>query len=497
MYRRIELKKGYLVSPFSLPYFNKRKDGLYYAKFSLDSYKIADESGYELDSTVLSEISAFKKKLKALKASLRHENIEGIYKHQQIAVSLILNNKEVALFMEQGTGKTLSALKAIEILYLRGEVSKVLVVTLKSVIREWEEQAHKFNINVPVNNLKKNGIRNGINLINYESVWRGAVPIVDMVVLDESQKIQSTGTKVSRFMHSLHSDRKVIMTGTAGEKPEAYFGQFKYLEPVLFGESLTMFKELFTNFDRETGAVWGLKKSMRNKFWARVHSLSYWITKKECLDLPEQIMEYNYIELPKAILKGHKDLEKEFIAEIDGKVVVTKNKLSAVSKCHMLTQGILDGEIVHNEKIKALRELDIQSPFAIFTNYIKEVEELLKVFPKAGVVDGSRNDAERFKTGKTDVLIVNYASGATGLNLQRASTVVFYSLTYSYTLYSQALSRIHRIGQTEKCVYIHLIAEDTIDERILRALQNKEDFITGGRNNERKHTAKEHTEDAQ
>jgi len=271
-----------------------------------------------------------------------------------------------------------------------------------------------------------------------------------------------------------------LLTGTPGSKPDHYFGQMKVLDSRFFGESVAVFKEFFTNYDHETGAIWSLKKYMKEKFWARVHALTYWKRKDECLDLPEQVDVFEYVELERKWHKKVKELEEEFLTTLNDEEVESYNKLTNVALIRQIVQGHYQGERLHSHKINAVKEMEFDGPVVFFTVWTKDVEDLLAIYPDASVLTGWRDDLQRFKDGETDVLICNYTAGAEGLNLQRASTMVFYSLSWSYDLYDQARARIHRIGQKNKCTYVHLLAQDSIDERVLKALKDKKDFVMEG-----------------
>jgi len=482
----------YLVSTEKLPFpFNKRRDGNFYAKGNLDTLKVARLSGYKLDKSVTLFQEQLLKDLKKFKLSKSVSDAPSIlYDHQKIAYELVVNNLRGALFMEQGTGKTLPTLLAMDHLFKTKQVKRILVLAPKRVIDEWIRQHDNFNIATPIYNLRETKeVNNGINVLNYAMVWRKGYTDFDMVVLDESHKIKNSGTKINKFLVSNmdKSQRRFLLTGTAGDNPTDYFGQYKFMDNRMFGESQGAFKEIFTWYDQQTGAVWGIKKSMKDKFWGRVHALSYWVRKEECLDLPEQVDEFEYVELPKKILKQMKQIETDNITYLDnGQAIIADNSLVVTIKLRQMIQGTVEGNHIHNEKLKAVKDMVIDKPVIIFTVFTQDVHDLLTIFPDASVITGWRDDLDRWLNGETQVLIANYTSANAGLNLQRASLMIFYSLTWSYTVYDQAKARIHRIGQTNKCTYVHLIAKNTLDERVLTALKKKEDFVVEGVNHERK-----------
>ena len=112
----------------------------------------------------------------------------------------------------------------------------------------------------------------------------------------------------------------------------------------------------------------------------------------------------------------------------------------------------------------------------VFVNTINAIEELGKKFDKAGIKYGVWYGKKKDKFEDQDVMIVQYQSGGTGLNLQKFNATIFLSPTYSYTDYHQATGRTHRTGQTKRCTFYQLKANNTIDGAIYKALNEKKDF---------------------
>ncbi len=114
----------------------------------------------------------------------------------------------------------------------------------------------------------------------------------------------------------------------------------------------------------------------------------------------------------------------------------------------------------------------------VFVNTIQALDDLSEKFDKAGISHGVWHGKKKDKFEDQDVMIVQYQSGGTGLNLQKFNATIFLSPTYSYTDYHQATGRTWRTGQTERCTFYQLKAEKTIDGAIYDALEQKKDFDT-------------------
>jgi SNF2 family DNA or RNA helicase len=112
----------------------------------------------------------------------------------------------------------------------------------------------------------------------------------------------------------------------------------------------------------------------------------------------------------------------------------------------------------------------------VFVNTIAALEALSEKFDNAGIKYGVWYGKKKDRFEDQDVMIVQYQSGGTGLNLQKFNATIFLSPTYSYTDYHQATGRTHRTGQTKRCTFYQLKASNTIDGAIYRALEEKKDF---------------------
>ena len=121
----------------------------------------------------------------------------------------------------------------------------------------------------------------------------------------------------------------------------------------------------------------------------------------------------------------------------------------------------------------------------VFARFIPEIDAITKMLNKrkikyalirgdvkdrAGEVDKFQNDKE------TKIFIGQLQTTGMGLTLTASDTAVFYSLSYNFADYEQAKARIHRIGQKNTCTYIHLIAKNTIDEKVMEALSKKKNI---------------------
>ena len=108
-----------------------------------------------------------------------------------------------------------------------------------------------------------------------------------------------------------------------------------------------------------------------------------------------------------------------------------------------------------------------------------ELDYLKKTFPEATCLD-TEDDIKKWNEGRTRMILVHPASAGWGLNLQfGGNIIVWFSLTYDAEIYAQLNKRLHRSGQTDPVSLVHIIARNTIDERVLKILKTKEKTAKG------------------
>lgn len=440
------------------------------------------------------------------------------YKHQRKAYLFARKLDAAALLMEQGTGKTLVAIAVSGYRFKGGEVNRVLVVSPLSVVGNWEEeyQNHsKFGVKViPIHggssadnadlvyNLPHSSKKLMVVVVNYDTVWRieDAIEHWDpqMVILDESQFIKNGTARRSKFLHRL-GDRtkyKMILSGTPiTESPLDIWSQYRFLNPDIYGKSYTKFDRRYAR--RNRFFRYKIRKFIRmGEFTKKLHSVAFRVTKDEALDLPPEVNQNIYVDLPPETKRIYREMEKEFITYIGDKAAEASIALTKILRLQQITGGHItvedeeeNKEVVELEsnKLAALRELLEGWPkskkvviFCYFKPEIEAITNLTRSLGRptleiSGRIKGNRKKIENtFKNSKRfNTLVCQIKSGGIGMNLQAANTSIFYSTGYSYHHYSQARSRVHRAGQKRKVTHIHLITRGTVDEDIVRVLQAK------------------------
>jgi SNF2 family DNA or RNA helicase len=313
------------------------------------------------------------------------------------------------------------------------------------------------------------------------------------MIADESQRIKNHRAKQSRFTHILGANvrYRLLLTGTpVTQSPLDFWSQYRYLDPTILPRSYYAFRNTYAVMGGYEGKqVVGYQNL--DRLTSRVHSIAYRITKEQALDLPETINQERYVRLPPRVMREYKRMVAEDIALIEGGSVTSNNLLTRLLRLSQITGGHIttdNGEAhqVHDEKLKELMDIidDTAGKVVVFARFTAEIKAIRSALEEKGIgyglIDGSvghsKRGAEvrRFQEDEgCRVFIAQLQAAGLGITLTAASTAVFYSLNYSFADYDQCRARIHRIGQHYPCTYIHLIAEDTVDEKVLEILNKK------------------------
>jgi SNF2 family DNA or RNA helicase len=424
------------------------------------------------------------------------------------------SGKGTAFFMDMGTGKTITTIAVAGALYEDKRISKMLVVAPKSIVGVWEQEFKKwadFEYAVTVlegGSKKKASTLNGIGtaglqiaVVNYESAWRLEAELFkyapEFIVCDESSKIKNPQAKASRALHKLGGTAKykAILTGTPiTNNPLDFFSQYKFVDSGIFGNSFYSFRARYANM-----GGYGNKQIVGYKNLAelvtKAHSIAFRIKIEDAVDLPDKVDETRAVELNRTAQAIYKSIDEDSYAELMQGEVTTRNILTRLLRLSQCTGGFIKDDAngivqeVSRAKLDALDDIldecgEQGKKAVVFARFIPEInaiEQLLKKRnTKYAIIHGGITDrtaeVDRFQTDpECKVFVGQLQTTGMGLTLTAASVAVFYSLDFSYANYEQSRARIHRIGQTQKCLYIHLVAKGTVDETIMNALKHKGD----------------------
>jgi SNF2 family DNA or RNA helicase len=448
------------------------------------------------------------------------------FNHQILAFNIGMKLLNTALLMEQGCGKSLVAVAISGRRYLRGDIKQVLVAAPASVVPVWpgEYGVHaSFPVGVwPLSGGTKDKIKQmekfkgvGLKVLvnNYESIWRMEKELErwikrepTMIVCDEAQRIKTPSAEQSKALHRLgkFAAYRMILTGTpVCNSPLDFFSQYKFLDPSIFGPYVGPFRARYAveiSLDTKSGGNY--KKIVGylhlDELKQKAHSIAFRCTKAECLDLPEQIDQTLYCELESRAAVAYNQLLRESVAELGHETVTAINVFSKLLRLAQIAGGFLniDGDVtrISTAKMKLLDEtlddlMDAGKKAVVFGRFIPEINAIKALLEKKKVeyrfitgevkLEDRGAVVEEFqKDENVRVFVAQIQCAGLGITLTAADTAIFYSLDFSFANYDQCRARIHRIGQKNHCTYLHLVAKGTVDEKILKALQNKRDVAT-------------------
>ena len=445
-------------------------------------------------------------------------------KHQEQATERFVNEPYGALFCEMGTGKTKIIL---DVLQNSKQPINVLVIAPNGLHHNWaknEIPKHTEKSDVycwngpPTSKKKQQEITRFFNLQSYNKYFlinvealrtKGGFDYAHAflvgshgserhIVVDESTCIKNPKAQQTKAVIKLtqQTERRWILNGTPiTQGPLDLFSQCKFLaNDALPYPTYTSFKHAYAVETTMTMGSRSFRKVVGyqnlDKLTKNLEPFSLRLEKKDCLDLPEKTFNQVYVELTPEQERVYKSIKEDCIALLEGELVTTTIALTKIVKLHQILTGFVitdDDKTINlkNNRIAALKQIcEVAKPVVVFCAYKHNVEQIkrelgdeLSIVTYTGDdASNNRNQAiDDFQNGEADIFIGTSAA-AKGLTLTRASTMVYYSNTYSLETRLQSQDRIHRIGQDNKCTYIDLVVPNSIDEAILKRLEEKKEL---------------------
>jgi len=459
------------------------------------------------------------------------------YKHQKTALKKSWAAESYGLFMEMGTGKSKVLVDNMAMLYDRGAVRGALIVAPKGVYKNWDDI--EFPIHMPehveytkvlweanltkkkqfeldklfdgghdlkvlIMNVEAFSTQKGLDFAHsFLNIFLGRA----LIGIDESTTIKSPTAKRTKNILKLRNLAKYrrILTGSPVTKsPLDLYSQCEFLDPFYLGHSSyysfrTRYAHMIErNFGGRKVQLVGSYRRL-DELAEKLEKFSYRVLKEDCLDLPPKIYMKRIIELTDEQKKVYAQMKQIALAELDGKVMSSVNVMTQLMRLHQITCGHFksdDGQIQHlkNNRLDELMSLldEVEGKVIIWANYVEDIKKIVEVLKKAygddstveyyGAVDSTLRQKNialfQDKNGPARYFVGNPQTGGYGITLTAASTVVYYSNSYDLEKRLQSEDRAHRIGQTKSVTYVDLIAEKTIDERIVKSLRSKINIAT-------------------
>lgn len=432
--------------------------------------------------------------------------------HQKYALKRLWKMKSALLWADVGTGKTKVAVDYALAQHHRGRVRKVLIVCPLAAVGVWKNEFLKHDPNVKV--LTRNDVESldglvplthdvriwaekgqglGVVVVTYEALSRFVRLFADsyapdLLILDESHYIKSYSAIRTRRALAVArvAPYRLLLSGTPA--PNGYidfYWQVKAVHPSILPPTIKKFREEYCNMGGYMGKeIVGYKNT---KKLAKELSKVVIRIPKSVMKLPPVIDQVVPVKLDKSTRTVYEALKKDLVVNLaSGHTIRASNQLVLLLKLMQTTNGMVEGKRLGSEKLRVLQELIQNEPgkVVVFCHFVQDISRICEMLSNVGishaVLRGGKSGAERdriihaFQTQHDPkVLVAQMKAGGIAVTLTAASVAIFYSLTFDAEAYEQARGRIHRGGQTETCRYIHLIAENTVDEAIYEALHKK------------------------
>ena len=449
------------------------------------------------------------------------------YAHQQTALEKSWDKESYAFFMEMGTGKTKVAIDNIALLRLHKDITGVLIIAPKSVYTVWafdeidkhmspdvDYTIYKWQLDKPKQLEKAFKINDDLTIfcMNVEALsttrgYKAATAFLtkhkSLTIIDESTTIKNhkaIRTKNVLKLCSFSNYRRILTGSPVTKSPLDLYTQCDFLNEKHLGfSSYYTFRNRYCvthKLDLGNGRYTEIPKYYvhMDELEEKLKKFSFRVTKDDCLDLPPKQYTRRYVEMNDDQKRVYMELKQQAIAIVQDEAVSYNNKLTEIIKLHQVANGFVktnDGEMKEfkNPKLHALSDIIDESDgkMIIWANYIYNIESIIKfleekygkhsVVANYGAIDSDKRTLgmKRFQEDdKCQFFVGNPATGGFGLTLTAATNVVYFSNSFNFEVRKQSEDRAHRSGQTKTVLYTDIICRDTLDERVLLSLANKD-----------------------
>ena len=451
------------------------------------------------------------------------------YKHQLTALEKSWNKETYAYFMEMGTGKTKVLIDNMSMLYDKGKIDGALIIAPKGVVKTWYEQElpthlpkHIENVTVLWQpNITKTQQEKLESLFEIETALHILIMNVEafstdkgvnfaskflnshkcLMAIDESTTIKNPAAKRTKSIVGLSKNSKYrrIMTGSPITKnPLDLYSQCEFLDPYLLDfTSYYAFRNRYA--EMKTMHLRGRSIQVVDEFKnlgelsETLQGFSYRVLKEDCLDLPPKNWIKRHITLSKEQQKVYDQMKKAAMAVLNGKVTSTMTVITQLMRLQQITCGHFvadDGttQEIKNNRITELMDVldEIEGKAIIWGHWQKDiqniVDEIEKKYGPGSVVsyygltpqEERQDNIRKFQSDpKCRFMVGTPSTGGYGITLTAANTVIYYSNGYDLEKRLQSEDRAHRIGQKKNVTYIDIIADKTVDEKIVKSLRDK------------------------
>ncbi len=424
--------------------------------------------------------------------------------YQQYAIDFIESHKTAAVLLDMGLGKTAITLTALnDLLFDRFEISRVLVIAPLRVARntwpqemgKWEHLKHlRYSVVVGTEKERLHALRQRASLyiINRENVpWLVEKTdfTYDAIVIDELSSFKNWSSKRFKALMKVRplAKRVIGLTGTpSGNGLMDLFAEFKVLDMgQRLGRFITKYRQDYFVPDKRNGQVvfsYVPLPGAEERIYEKIADITISMKASDHLRMPELIESEYSVRMNEAEKKIYTEMCEQLVLQMKGDEVTAANAGVLSGKLAQMANGAVytDDDTtlhIHDRKLDALEDI-VESmngkPLLVAYWFRHDAERIEKRVPCVRL--DSDESIDCWNRGEIPVALIHPASAGHGLNLQSGgSTLVWFGITWSLELYQQTVARLYRQGQNSNTVVVqHIIAEGTIDEKILRALKRKD-----------------------
>ena len=419
--------------------------------------------------------------------------------YQKDIINEALNAGCYGIFADTGTGKTLMGLE------IASHFNKTLILCPLSVIETaWVDDCNKFYPKKKIVNCWSNSRKGRINslneeadfyVMNYESykILKNEIRThkFDCMIIDESSCMKNMGSQITSMILEMTSviPHRFVLSGcpTPNHNSEI-FPQMKFVNNEIFGNNYYGFLARYFHQDMANPHAWFQTDEDKERYNLRLSEQSIFLKKEDCVDLPDKIYQVRRFNLSNEQRKYYDEMINDIQSHINE---WSKFEFTAkLMKLREIASGFVypkekgaDVIKIQSNKINALAEILNEigdKQVIIWCQFQYEIESLAKQFDGVGLTSKTKNRdniIRDFRDGKIKYLFTHPQLLGKGVTFVNCTYNIYYSLSFSYEEFKQSQDRIHRIGQTNKCTYIILQANDTIDEKIYDCLQRKKSAV--------------------
>lgn len=425
--------------------------------------------------------------------------------YQQYATEYIKSHPVAAVLLDMGLGKTAISLTALlDLLFDSFEAHRILVIAPLRVARDtWPAEIEKwdhlsmltYSVAVGSEKDRKAALMRDadIYIINRENVqWlveQSGIPFTfDTVIVDELSSFKNHQSKRFKALMKVRPRIKRIvgLTGTPSANGLMdLWAEFKVLDMgQRLGRFIGMYRNNYFRPDKRNGQIiysYKLLPGADKAIYKQISDITISMKATDHLKMPELVMNTHTVELSDDEREHYDELKQTLVLQLPEKEITVANAAALTGKLLQMANGAIyddDGDHIHihDRKLDALEDLieGANGKPVLVAYWFKHDLERIKSRFKVKEIKSS-SDIREWNAGKIPVAVIHPASAGHGLNLQTGgSTLIWFGLTWSLELYQQTNARLWRQGQQDTVVIHHIIADDTVDGRVLKALQSKE-----------------------